>query len=306
LHELNVERLMRLDGIHHVTGITGDGQRCLDFYAGILGLAFVGRARDFEAPDSHLIRLGEEPGRPGGVLSFIEAPGIGRGRAGNGIVHALSWIVRSPAAISYWADRLADGGIDVTEIEANGRGPRLRFADPEGIEHELTADPSGPDGLSLGSAAIPSQHAIVGLAGVRAYGRASVPSADILAGRLGFRVTGKDSYVVEGEQRSSTFHFDSPPPERGRIGTGTIHHVAWAGDAELPAWRQRVIGMGCRATPVIDRGHCRSIYFREPSGVLFEIATSGDEDGSHESVPATEGRLLSPAVDPRVRAALVG
>jgi glyoxalase family protein len=302
---MNVERMMRLDGIHHVTGITGDGQRCLDFYSGILGLAFIGRDRDFEAPDSHLIRLGEEPGRPGGILSFIEAPRIGRGRSGNGMVHALSWIVRSSAALSYWADRLADAGIHVVEIEANGRGPRLRFADPDGIEHELTADSSGADRLRLGSTAIPSQHSIVALAGVRAYGRASVPSADILAGRLGFRVTGKDSYAVEGERRSSSFCFDPPPPERGHVGTGTIHHVAWAGDGELPAWRQRVIGMGCRATPVIERGHCHSIYFSEPSGVLFEIATSG-ERGSGASVPATDGRLLSPAVDPRVRAALVG
>jgi glyoxalase family protein len=119
-------------------------------------------------------------------------------------------------------------------------------------------------------------------------------------------VTGKDSYALEGEQRSSTFRFDSPPPERGRTGAGTIHHVAWAGDGELPAWRQRVIGMGCRVTPVIDRGHCRSIYFREPSGVLFEIATSGGDGDSQESVPSTDSRLLSPAVDPRVRAALVG
>ena len=297
---------MRLDGIHHITGITGDGQRCLDFYAGILGLAFVGRDRDFEAPDSHLIRLGEEPGRPGGVLSFIEAPGIGRGNPGNGMVHALSWIVRSPTALSYWAERLSDAGIDVSEIEANGRGPRLRFADPEGIEHELAVGSSGAGGLALGSAAIPSQHSIAGLAGVRAYGRASVPSADILAGRLGFRATGRDSYMVEGEQRSSAFSFDTPPPGRGRVGTGTIHHVAWACDGELPAWRQRVIGMGCRVTPLIDRGHCRSIYFREPSGVLFEIATGGADIADRMSAPEAAGRQLSPAVDPRVRASLVG
>ena len=93
---------MRLDGIHHITGITGDGQRCLDFYAGILGLPFIGRERDFEAPGSHLIRLGQEPGRPGGVLDFIEAPGIGLGRAGNGMVHTLTWTVRFPDALSYW------------------------------------------------------------------------------------------------------------------------------------------------------------------------------------------------------------
>ncbi|MDX6590033.1 MAG: glyoxalase family protein, partial [Solirubrobacterales bacterium] len=159
-------------------------------------------------------------------------------------------------------------------------------------------------GLALVSAAIPAQHAIAGLTGVRAYGRASVPSADILAGRLGFKVTSKDSYAVEGERSASAFCFD-PPPCRGSTGTGTIHHVAWACDGALPAWRQRVIGMGCRATPVIDRGHCRSIYFREPSGVLFEIATDGPETGERYA-PSSVGGRLSPKVDPRVRAALVG
>src|SRR5258705_5423719 len=86
-------RTMRLNGIDHITGITCDGQRCLDFYAGILGLAFVGRDLDFEAPDSHLIRLGHDADRPGGILAFIEAPGIGRGRAGNGMAHLLRWSV---------------------------------------------------------------------------------------------------------------------------------------------------------------------------------------------------------------------
>lgn len=298
---------MRLDGIHHITGITGDGQRCLDFYAGILGLAFIGRVPDFEAPDSHLIRLGAEPGRAGGTLSFIEAPGIGRGRAGNGMVHTLSWTVRFPGSISYWADRLADAGIEVRPVEVDGNGARLMFSDPEGIEHELVANGSvAGAGLARGSATIPPEHAIIGLAGARAYGRRSVPSADILAGRLGFTPTGRDSYLVEGEGRSSTFAFDTPPAERGLVGTGTIHHVAWACEGGLPAWRQRVIGMGCRATPAIDRGHFRSIYFREPSGVLFEIATRGRGIAETGPPQPQEERRISPQVDPRIRAALVG
>lgn len=298
---------MRLDGIHHITGITGDGQRCLDFYAGILGLPFIGRERDFEAPGSHLIRLGQEPGRPGGVLNFIEAPGIGLGRAGNGMVHTLTWTVRFPDALSYWADRLEHAGIEAGPVEANGHGPRLRFSDPEGIAHELVTDVSAGDGgLAIGSATIPPEHAIVGLLGARAYGRQSVSSADVLAGRLGLEATGPDSYAVERERGRGVFVFDPPPAERGLVGAGTIHHIAWACDDGLPAWRQRVIGMGCRATPVIDRGHCRSIYFREPSGVLFEIATRGRDIAEPGPVPAVEDRALSPQVDPRVRAACVG
>src|SRR3954447_23274193 len=103
-------RKMRLNGIDHITGVTADGQRCLDFYAGILGLAFVGRDEDFEAPGSHLIQLGQRRDCPGGILTFIEAPGIARGRAGNGMAHLLRWTVGFPAAIDYWAGRFSDAG----------------------------------------------------------------------------------------------------------------------------------------------------------------------------------------------------
>jgi glyoxalase family protein len=293
---------MRLNGIDHITGITADGQRCLDFYAGILGLAFLRRDEDFEAPDSHLIHLGHQPGADHGVLTFIEAPGVGRGRAGNGMAHLLSWSVRFPAALDYWAERLSAAGIEANLLEEE-HGRRLRFADPEGLEHELAIERTGADaGLALGSSAIPHQHAIVRLTGVRAYGRASVPSADILAGRLGFRVIGPDSYAVGSGQRSSDFAFDAAPLERGRVGAGTIQHLALATEASLPAWRQRVIGMGCAATPVIDRGHCRSIYFREPSGVLFEIAAASEARGGEAAEPVARGRRISPKVDPRIRA----
>jgi glyoxalase family protein len=294
---------MRLDGIHHITGITRDGQRCLDFYAGVLGLGFVGRDQDFEAPESHLIRLAPDQGRPEGVLSFIEAPAIERGRAGDGMIHAIQWTVGSSAALDFWAERLADAGIEVQALEVDDERC-LAFADPEGIQHELSSEVANA-GPVLESPSVPAEQAIRTLAGVRAYGRASIPSADILAGRLGFKVTGADGYLVDGPHRSTSFGFDVSPSVRGRLGTGTIHHVAWAVDGALPAWRQRVIGMGCRATPVIDRGRCRSIYFREPSGVLFEIATLGREEGERPVVSAEDGRL-SPRVDPRVHAALVG
>jgi len=296
---------MRLDAIDHVTGITADGQRCLDFYAGVLGLPFVGRGPDFEAPDSHLLSLAPEPGRPQGVLSFIEAPGLGRGRAGNGMAHTLAWRLPRPAAVRYWAGRLAEAGIESQPLGADRVGLGIRFSDPEGLTLELIANERGPDApLATPSSTVPAEHAIRGLLGVRAFGRESVPSADILAGRLGFEVTGRDAYEVHGAGRTTSFSFDEPPAARPVLGAGTVHHVAWAGEGSLNAWRQRVIGMGCRATPVIDRGHCRSIYFREPSGVLFEIAApaEGREERSHE---ADLRRSLSPTVDPRVRAALV-
>jgi glyoxalase family protein len=296
---------MRLDGIDHITSITADGQRCLDFYAGILGLAFLGRERDFEAPGSHLIRLGSEPARTDGVLAFVEAPGVGRGRAGNGMAHRLRWSVRSPAALDYWAERLTAAGIEPEALERAG-GRALGFSDPEGLEHELAVDPAASRAEIAATGAIPPQHAIVRLAGVRAYGRQRVPSADILAGRLGFRVTGADSYAVGSGPLASEFAFDFPPPGRGRQGAGTIHHVAWATAGSLPAWRQRVIGMGCIATPVIERGARRSIYFREPSGVLFEVAAPGTRQRPDDRAAAPRLRRISPKVDPRVHAGALG
>jgi glyoxalase family protein len=296
---------MRLDAIDHVTGITGDGQRCLDFYAGVLGLPFAGRSIDFEAPDSYLLSLAPEPGRPHGVLSFIEAPGHGRGRAGNGMVHTLSWSLPTAASVRYWAGRLAEAGIDVLPLGADRGGAGLRFTDPEGLAHELLTSGEVPDSTpTTPSSTVPAEHAIRGLAGVRAYGRESLPSADILAGRLGFKVTGRDAYEVPGTDRAAVFAFDEPPTARPSLGAGTIHHVAWASEGSLSAWRQRVIGMGCRATPVIDRGQCRSIYFREPSGVLFEITARepGQGRNGHET---DADRRLSPKVDPRLRSALV-
>jgi glyoxalase family protein len=289
---------MRLDGIDHITAITSDGQRCLDFYAGILGLTFLGREPDFEAPESHLIRLGlgQCENRPEGVLAFVEAPGIRRGIAGNGMAHRLSWTVRQPAALTYWAERLSDAGIEVRRLEGESAGS-LRFADPEGLEHELTTEYNDQTAdLTPSTSAVPREHAIVRLAGIRAYGRESVPSADILAGRLAFRVTGPDSYAVGAAERGSDFSFDRPPQERGRLGAGTIHHIAWSTGGFLPAWRQRVIGMGCVATPVIDRGAWHSIYFREPSGVLFEITAPAEAKA--ERVPLL--RRISPKVDPRI------
>jgi glyoxalase family protein len=295
---------MRLDALDHVTGITADGQRCLDFYAGVLGLEFVGRTRDFEAPDSYLLSIAPEAGRPDGVLSFIEAPGLARGRTGSGMAHALVWTLPAPAAVRYWAGRLAEAGIETEPLRGERAEPGVRFSDPEGLTHELIATGSVADAESPSpSPAVPPEHAIRGLVGVRAFGRESVPSADILAGRLGFKVTGRDAYEVPGADRSTAFNFDEPPARLGLLGAGTIHHVAWAGVGSLSAWRQRVIGMGCQATPVIDRGHCRSIYFREPSGVLFEIAAR--DPGRARDSGADLDRRLSPKVDPRVRASLV-
>jgi glyoxalase family protein len=160
------------------------------------------------------------------------------------------------------------------------------FSDPEGLSHALVVDSSGEAPLRATAPDVPFEHALLGFAGVRAFASDPARSAALLGDTLGFAADGEDAWRVAGEERSSTFAYDSPPAERGIPGAGTIHHVAFATRMEEQEdWRLRVAQAGARPTPVIDRFYFRSVYFREPSGVLFELATMGpgfavDEDAS--------------------------
>jgi glyoxalase family protein len=265
---------MRLDGIHHVTAITGDRGRCVSFYASVLGLTALPSVPDRADPDRCPLRFGDTAGTPGSVISFIVVPGIHTGRPGAGTIHRVAWRVAGVDALAFWFDRLRATGVEVEPLDAAGAGAALRFRDPEGLGHALVPDVSGDEPLDAHSAAVPTVHRLRGLDGVRAYSRAPGPSADLLAGRLGFTAVGEDAYGVEGPARRAEYRHEEPPPKRALPGAGTFHHVAWTCEpAEQPAWRQRVIGLGARVTPILDRGSTRSFYFREPSGVLFEIAT---------------------------------
>jgi glyoxalase family protein len=281
---------MRLDGIHHVTAITADREACVDFYAGVLGLTALPSFTDEEHPDRCQLRFGDPAGSPGSVLSFIAAPGIGLGRAGAGTIHRTAWRVADVDGLGFWLERLSDAGVEVEPLDETARGTALRFRDPEGLAQELVTDASGDPPLATRSASVPAEYALRGLDGVRAYSRAPGPSADLLAGRLGFAPADPDSYRIEGVRRA-TYSHDEPPRMRALEGAGSFHHVAWTcEEADQRAWRQRVIGLGARVTPILERRHARSFYFREPSGVLFEIATR--EPGV--ILDAAQGRTWAP------------
>jgi glyoxalase family protein len=247
----------------------------------VLGLRLVKKTVNQDDPTVYHLFYGDEHGDPGLDLTFFEYPGAERGRTGAGMVHRIVWRVGSADAIDFWAKRLAGEGTD-----ARREDEALVFADPEGLEHELRVDRSGDAPLIAEHAEVPAEHALRGFDGVRAYADDPDRSAALLEDALGFERRG-EAWEARGESRGGWYAYDAAPPERGLQGAGSVHHVAWASEMDdHERWRERALSAGARATPVIDRFYFRSIYFREPSGVLFEIATKGpgftaDEDAEH-------------------------
>ncbi|MFL5907178.1 MAG: VOC family protein [Solirubrobacterales bacterium] len=261
---------MKLEGVHHITAITGDAQRNVDFYVGVMGLRLVKKTVNQDDPTVYHLFFADENGDAGSDLTFFEYPGAPRGRAGVGMIHTIAWRVGSSEALDFWAERL--GG---QEIETQREGDALRFADPEGLGHELRVRDVPDEPLIAEHPDIPSELALQGFDGARAYSAQPEASHPLLEEALAFEPR-EDGWEARGESRGGLYGFDPPPPERGLQGAGSVHHIAWASKMdEHEAWRDRVIAAGAHPTPVIDRFYFRSVYFREPSGVLFEIATLG-------------------------------
>lgn len=261
-----------LEGLHHITAITGDAPRNVDFYARVLGTRLVKKTVNFDAPDVYHLYYGDEQGTPGSILTFFEFPVAARGTAGDGMVHTIVWRVGSAEALDFWAARLAAEGV-ATEPVADGAG--LRFADPEGLAHELVVVEVPDAPLVAAADDVPAGFALQGFHGVRAYASSPSRSAAVLT-RLGFTADG-DAWTLAGEDRRAVYTYEAPPAgvRRGVPGAGTIHHVAWsaADDDELALFGRAAAEAGARPTGIIDRQYFHSVYFREPSGVLFELAS---------------------------------
>jgi glyoxalase family protein len=252
---------MALEGLHHITAITADAPANVDFYVRALGLRLVKKTVNFDAPDVYHLYYGDETGTPGSILTFFEFPGARRGRAGAGMVHRIVWRVGSAEALDFWARRL--------DVDRGGDPDRLVIEDPEGLAHELCVAEVPDAALVAHADDVPSEHALRGFHGVRAHTHEPAESGGLLDA-LGFR-----DGELAGDERRAVYAYDAPPPEPGIQGAGTVHHVAWsaADDAELTAYRERAVAAGAHATQIIDRQYFHSVYFREPSGVLFELAS---------------------------------
>ena len=286
-----------LDGVHHVTCITGDAPRNVDFYVRVMGMRLVKKTVNQDDPTVYHLFYGDDEGSPGFDLTFFEYPGARRGRHGDGMVHTVVFRVASAAAFDFWAERLGAEGVTMERGEGG-----LWFEDPEGLGLQLIVEDVPDRPLPAVAPDVPAEHALHRLrrrARVRvAAGKRSAPlleRARVLAS------SGTAAGRSRGDLRGGWIRYEPPPAERGMPGAGTTHHVAWAmplGDEE--AWRARAVQAGARATPVIDRFYFRSVYFREPSGVLFEMATMGPGFAVDED-PATLGESLAlpPFLEPQ-------
>ena len=297
---------MKLEGVHHVTCITGDAAQNVEYYTGVLGLRLVKKSVNQDDPTVYHLFYADEKGSAGSDITFFEYPGAANGRAGAGMVHTVVWRVGSSEALDFWVARLG--------VERDG--DVVRFEDPEGLAHELVISAVADEPLVAEHPEIPRELALQGFEGVRAYTPLPETGSGEFLAQLGFELQDGTRWETRGDKRGGWIAYDEPPAEPGHGGAGTVHHVAWAAELEdEEAWRQRVAEVGGRPTPVIDRFWFRSIYFREPSGVLFEIATLGpgfdtDEEMAHlgeklilppdfEHLRAQVEPILTPLPDPR-------
>jgi glyoxalase family protein len=289
---------MQLQGIHHISAITGDAQQNLDFYTRVLGLRLVAKTVNQDDPTVYHLFYADEQGRAGSEMTFFEYPGAIPGRPGAGMIHRIVWRVGSPAALDFWAQRLDALEVPVTRDADTGA---VRFSDPEGLDHELVVNTSGDAPLIADHPEIPAEHALQGFEGVRAYADAPDRSAAVLERVLGATRQDGDVFELRGERRGGWIAYDPAPQERGRQSGGSVHHVAWGTTvAEHPGWQERFEEAGVRTSGIIDRTYFHSIYFREPSGVLFEIADDGPGftvDGPVEELGTRI--ILPPQFEPR-------
>jgi glyoxalase family protein len=267
---------MKLEGIHHITAITADAQANVDFYAGVLGLRLVKKSVNQDQTSVYHLFYADEDGEPGSDITFFEYPGLPQGRAGAGMIHRIVWRVASGDALDFWHKRLADHGSEPTRNEDS-----VVFADPEGLTHELRVVDVPDEPLTANHPEIASEFALQGFHAARAYAADPASSTNLLEQTLGFesRPHGpaqSAAYELRGDRRGGFYLYDPPPEQRGLQGAGTVHHIAWAAQPEdEEAWQRKVTAGGAHATGIIDRHYFKSVYFREPSGVLFEIATLG-------------------------------
>ncbi len=284
-----LEAAVQLDGIHHITCITGDAPRNVDFYVRVLGLRLAKKTVNQDDPTVYHLFYADDDGSPGADLTFFEYPGARPGRAGAGMIHRIAFRVADEAALDFWEKRLVEEGV----IEVDRQDGALQFADPESLCFELLVDDSDDRPLVAAAPDVPAEHALRGFAGVRAYTADPAASASLLRDTLGFESDDDRHWTVRGPRRGGFYVYDDAPEERGVGGAGTVHHIAFGSeDVEIEAWDERYRAAGRHTSGLVDRFYFRSVYSREPSGVLFEIATMGPGFATDEA-PEDIGKGLA-------------
>ena len=299
-------------GLHHVTAITGPAQENLDFYAGVLGMRLVKKSVNQDDPGTYHLFYADAEGHPGTDLTFFPWAQMAPSREGYGLSSEVSLAV-PPGSLDFWGERLQQHGVNISPIESRFGQTALPFRDPHGLRVALveSQDSLGRPFSPWDQSPIPETHQIRGLESARLVERDLVRTSSFLTEAMGFAHLGTENgwhrYGAglpssrTGASGTYVDLYESPTSGRGAWGIGSIHHLAWRVDDEVHQLevRRRVQEGGSRPTPVIDRFWFKSVYFPEPGGVLFELATEGpgfavDEDPAHLG----ESLVLPPWLEP--------
>ena len=290
----------QIQGIHHVTAIAGDPQRNLDFYAGVLGLRLVKLTINYDDPGTYHLYYGDYSGQPGTLITFFPWLGVPRGRAGSGQVVTTSFSIPE-GSLDYWKTRFSERGVSYLEDTSKFGDHTLAVQDYDGMNIEVTSSATDPRPGWPGGP-VPNEHAIRGFhAATFAVGRLD-RSVDLLGGTMGFSKVDSQGdryrFQAPGNGPGSIIDLvETPPNQRALQGAGSVHHIAWrtADDAEQVQWQSELLNLGYQVSPVMDRTYFHSIYYREPSGILYEIATDRPGFAVDEPLESLGSKLVLPA-----------
>ena len=289
-----------ITGIHHVTAIASDPQKNLDFYTGLLGLRLVKLTVNFDDPTTYHFYYGDRLGTPGTLLTFFAWTGIRRGRQGTGQATSVAFSIPE-SALGFWVERLRNAGIDAQNPVRRFDEQVLAFRDPDGLALELVAHHGAEERAGWAGGDVPAEYAVRGIHTVTLCLDGYEHTAKLLTETMQFRKVGEEGsvfrYAVGAGGSGAIVNLRCAPDVwPGIVAGGTVHHVAWRTptDDEQRAWREEIAGVGLNVTPQLDRRYFQSIYYREPGGVLFEIATDGPGFSVDEAEEALGTRLMLP------------
>jgi glyoxalase family protein len=287
-------------GIHHVTAIAGDPQRNLDFYTGVLGLRLVKLTVNYDDPQTYHFYYGDAHGTPGTILTFFPWPRAKKGRQGHGQVTVTAFSIPEPS-LDFWAKRLSERGVEFEGPYGRFQEQVMAFSDPDGLQLELVAGPALTSEKRELAGAIPIESAIHGFHSATLSEEGYEQTASLLTAHLGFRLVQQDGnrfrYAVRsGEPSTIVDVVCSPDSAGGSMGSGVVHHIAWRtpDDPQQREWHTEIAHQGYNVSPVMDRKYFHSIYFREPGGTLFEIATDHPGFAVDEPAASLGTRLVLP------------
>jgi glyoxalase family protein len=289
-----------ITGLHHITVIAGDPQENLDFYVGVMGMRLVKKTVNQDVPGTYHLFYADGAAHAGTDLTFFPWPDMAPGQTGVGLTVEVALAVPA-GSLGYWAERLTSQGVELSEPATRFGERLLTFADPHGLRLALVETADRRDFTPWAKSVVPEAYQVRGLHGVRLLERNAAPTTDLLVNTLGFEEVGEEDgwrrFALAGGRSGRVVDIKQLPSERqGTWGTGSVHHVAWRvpDDATELKVQRLLQNVGRRPTQVIDRFWFKSVYFKEPGGVLFEIATDGPGFGIDEPLEELGASLVLP------------